>query len=89
MAVKESNTLSTHSFSPLTHKRKGLNQGSELGFSGLSTENNASYYYYLYIYKTLIQTNLKPQYFLTLLKKVSQGYQRVGNFQDTKMREAT
>jgi len=89
MSTQESNALSTHSFSPLTHTLNRFNKGSEQAFSALSTEIGSSYYYYLYIYKTAPQANRGNYNFVKPLKKVSQGHWRVGNFQDTKTREAT
>lgn len=46
-----------HSFKVLSHNFKFLNKGFEQGFYRLSTTLPASYYYYLYIYKSRLQTD--------------------------------
>jgi len=50
--------LLTHSFTGVFHTVVGLNLGSDLGFYPLPTVLLASYYYYLYIYKSRFQADL-------------------------------
>jgi len=47
----------THRIGLFTHKAKGLNIGSDLGFYLISTVKSCGYYYYLYIYKTHFQAD--------------------------------
>ena len=47
----------THSFPKVIHINPHLNQGFELGFYNFSTVLPSSYYYYLYIKKSLPQAD--------------------------------
>jgi len=57
MRISDQLHVFTHRIGLFTHKVKGSNIGSDLGFYLISTVKSYGYYYYLYIYKTHFQAD--------------------------------